>query len=69
MCACLDASGYSVVWHVATGQAMSSQKEEGQSLAAAVAPGCETFCTSGSDGHVLIYDANTHTKLRTLEPR
>lgn len=48
---------------------MSSQKEEGQSLAAAVAPGCETFCTSGSGGFVLVYDANTHAKIRTLEPR
>lgn len=64
-----DASGYSVLWHIATGQVLSSQKEEGQSLAAAVAPGCESFCTSGSDGYVLVYDASTHTMIRTLEPR
>lgn len=68
-CVFADASGYSVLWHVTTGQVLSSKKEEGQSLAAAVAPGCESFCTSGSDGYVLVYDANTHTKIRTLEPR
>jgi hypothetical protein len=64
-----DCAGYSVLWHISTGQVLSSQEEHGQSLAAAVAPGCETFCTSGTDGIVIIYDANTHTKIRALEPR
>lgn len=64
-----DASGYSLLWHVTTGQVLSKQKEDRQTLASAVAPGCETFCTTGSDGCLFIYDANTHTKLRTLEPR
>lgn len=64
-----DAAGYSVLWHVSSGQILSKLNEERQCLAAAVAPGCETFCTSGSDGCLIIYDANTHTKIRTLEPR
>lgn len=66
---CLDASGYSLIWHLTTGQVLSKQKEHRQTLAAAVAPGCETFCTGGSDGSLFVYDASTHTKIRTLEPR
>ena len=64
-----DSSGYSALWHIATGQVLSSQKEEGQSLASAVSPGCETFCTSSSDGIIMLYDANAHSIIRTLEPR
>ena len=64
-----DASGYSLLWHVTSGQVLSKQREDRQTLASAVAPGCETFCTTGSDGCLFIYDTETHTKLRTLEPR
>ncbi len=68
-CLCSDASGYSMFWHVSTMEMLSSRKEERQILGAAVGPSCETFCTVGSDGCVLVYDVNTHELIRTLEPR
>ena len=64
-----DASGQVKFWHYTSGKCLHTINEARQTLCVATNPDGSRFLTTGDTEQIHIYDEETKTKTRTLEPR
>ena len=64
-----DSPGYTALWHVTSGNLLAKISEDRQVLASAVDSNCTTFCTTGYDCSIRIYNCDSFRHQTSLDKR